>query len=72
MKNIIIDLMRRLSFPEESITDISNAFDAIYRNTDLAKRFEGLIKIYDESERCDYMKLYEDMNSISKESGIHE
>ncbi len=72
MKSKIIDLMGRLSFPKDSITDISNALDAIYRDKDLANRFEGLIKIYDESERCDYMKLYEDMNSISKECGIHE
>ena len=64
--------MRRLSFPADSISDISNAFDAIYRDNEQAKAFESLIEAYEKSERCDYLKLYEDMNSISQKSGIHE
>lgn len=72
MKNRIVDLMHRLSFPDDSIVAISDAADKIRNDSDLAAIFESLIKSYDESEHCDYLKLFTDMNSLSQKLDIHE
>ena len=72
MKSKIFDLMRRLSFPDASVSAISDAADKIYQDGDSAAIFEGLIKGYDTSERCDYLRMLSDMDSISEKLGIHK
>ncbi len=68
----MIDLMRRLAFPDDSIVNISDTLHKILNDIDSAAIFEGLIKSYDESERCDYLKLFDDMKALSQKLGIHE
>lgn len=70
MKQKILTLMNRISFPADSIRAVSEAFDKIEGSPAERDRFHALIKEYDATEHCDYLRMLEDMKEISREASI--
>ena len=70
MKHKIITLMNRISFPADSVNAVSDALDKIESTPEERESFHALIKEYDATEHCNYLRMLEDMKAISGKAGI--
>ena len=70
MKNKIVTLMNRIAFPEASTVAVADALDKIESNREARELFLSLVKEYDASEHCTYLRMLEDMKAISAKAGM--
>lgn len=70
MQEQLINLMKKIDFPEESIIEISLAADKILGNSETSDTFRELLNRYNETEHCDYAKLLADMDTLSQNANI--
>ena len=72
MKEYIISLMRRLAFPEDAISALSDDAQKLLENKECADGFGAIIGQYDKTELCNYMAMLNEMKPLSEKAGIHE
>ena len=70
MKNKIVTLMNRIAFPKASVCAVGDALDKIESNCEAREGFLALVKEYEATEHCNYLRMLEDMKAVSGKVGI--
>lgn len=72
VKNTVRVLMSRLHFPCEAIEVFESSLEQIFKDEAARETLIGLMAQYDETEKCDYKQMLEDMKKLGQKFAIHE
>ena len=72
MEAYINSLMRRISFPEDAISAVSDDVRKLLDSKEHADAFGKITGQYDKTALCDYLGMLNEMKALSEKVGIHE